>query len=52
LILAVLLFAADVITPGTSFPGLGVVGEVLFWMLFLLSLLFIVLFVTFRGRSY
>ena len=52
LALAVLLFLADLFTPGMSFPGLGAAGEALYWSLFVLSLLFIVLFAAFRGRSY
>jgi len=52
LALAVVFFLADVITPGMSFPGLGAAGEVLYWTLFVVSLLFIVLFVAFRGRSF
>ena len=52
LALAVIFFLADVVTPGNSFPGLGVAGEVLYWSLYVVSLLFIVLFAAFRGRSY
>ena len=52
LALAVIFFLADVLTPGTSFPGLGVAGEVLYWSLYIASLLFIVLFAAFRGRSF
>lgn len=52
LALAVIFFFADVLTPGTSFPGLGAAGEVLYWLLYVVSLLFIVLFVAFRGRSF
>ena len=52
LALAVIFFLVDVLTPGTSFPGLGVAGEVLYWLLYVVSLLFIVLFAAFRGRSY
>ena len=53
LALAVIFFLVDVLTPGTSFPGLdGAAGEVLYWSLYVVSLLFIVLFAAFRGRSY
>ncbi len=52
LVLALVFFFADVLTPGSSFPGLGAAGEVLYWTLYVVSLLFIVLFVAFRGRSY
>jgi hypothetical protein len=52
LALAVVFFLADVLAPGTSFPGMGVVGAILYWSLFVASLLLIVLFVAFRGRSY
>ena len=52
LVLALVFFFADVLTPGNSFPGLGAAGEVLYWTLYVVSLLFIVLFVAYRGRSY
>jgi len=52
LVLAVVLFLADVVTPGTSFPGLGVAGEVLYLLLFGLSLVLIMLSVAYRGRSF
>jgi hypothetical protein len=52
LALAVIFFLADVLAPGTSFPGMGVVGVILYWSLFVASLLLIVLFAAFRGRSY
>ena len=52
LALAVIFILADVLTPGMSFPGLGVAGVVLYWTLYVVSLLFIVLFAAFRGRSY
>ena len=52
LALAVIFFLADLITPDSSFPGLGAAGAVLYWTLYVVSLLFIVLFAAFRGRSY
>ena len=52
LALAVIFFLADVVTPDNSFPGLGAAGEVLNWTLYVVSLLFIVLFAAYRGRSY
>ena len=52
LVLAVAFFVADLLIPGSSFLGLGLAGELLYWLLFVTSLLFIVLFAAFRGRSY